>query len=177
MGDIMVVLFWGLGIYLLSFILHLLIWKIKLPKKQTRALIIIFSGTFIFCLVILSSILSLSGCYSEFIPGRFLEFLHISLFFISLTLAYIITYSGVEVDSPALVMVMIIKKYGLDGIDKKELEEIITDDLLIKPRVEDLLFDRMAYMEGEKYKLTPKGVLFASIFRFYRRLINAPKGG
>ena len=36
---------------------------------------------------------------------------------------------------------------------------------------------KKAYLDGEKYRLTSKGVLFARIFIFYRKLLNAPKGG
>jgi len=35
----------------------------------------------------------------------------------------------------------------------------------------------MAYMDGDKYRLTPKGVLMARIFLFYRKLLDVPKGG
>ena len=100
-----------------------------------------------------------------------------SLFFISLALAYIISYSGVEADSPSLVMTLTIANAGPEGLDKKEFDKIMTNDILVKPRIRDLLLDKMAYKEGDKYKITPKGILFARIFIIYRKLLNAQKGG
>jgi hypothetical protein len=125
-------------------------------------------------------LISISYFISEaenIIPQKIPEYLHICLIFISLTLSYMITYSALEADSPTLVMVMTIEKAGQEGLDKKEFDSILNDDLLIKPRIRDLITDKMAYLDEEKYKLTSKGVLFARIFILYRRLLNAPKGG
>ena len=58
-----------------------------------------------------------------------------------------------------------------------KLEEITDDDLLLKPRIEDLLADKLIYLCADKYKLTARGVLTAGVFHFYRKLLNAPKGG
>ena len=35
----------------------------------------------------------------------------------------------------------------------------MNDELLVIPRVRDLLNDKMAYIDGEKYRLTPKAFL------------------
>lgn len=88
-----------------------------------------------------------------------------------------ITYSAIEADSPSLVMVMAIANAGPDGMDAREFEATLNDDLLIKPRVADLITDKMAYKEGNRYRLTGKGLLFANIFIYYRMLLRAPKGG
>ena len=99
------------------------------------------------------------------------------MFFVSLLLAYMITYTALEADSPSLVMVMTIGSAGPEGLDKKKFDRLMSDDTLIVPRIEDLVLDKMVYMDGDKYRLTPKGVLMARIFVFYRKLLGAPKGG
>ena len=88
-----------------------------------------------------------------------------------------ITYSAIEVDSPSLVMINAIAKAGKEGLDEKLFYQMMNGDILIKPRINDLLNDKMAYLEGYKYKLTPKGRLLVRIFILYRKLLNAPKGG
>ena len=110
-------------------------------------------------------------------PGSYWEYLHICLFFVSLLFAYMITYTALEADSPSLVIVTTIGSAGRGGLDKKRFEQLMSDDKLVVPRIEDLFLDKMAYMDGEKYRLTPKGVLMARIFVYYRKLIDAPKGG
>lgn len=88
-----------------------------------------------------------------------------------------ITYSALEADSPSLVIVTTIANAGPNGLDKKYFDELMNDDILVKPRIRDLLLNKMAEMEGDKYVLTPKGVLFARIFIVYRKIMNVSRKG
>lgn len=74
-------------------------------------------------------------------------------------------------------MVMTIARAGSKGLDKKSFDQLITDDVLIKPRIRDLVVDKMVFIDKDKYRLTPKGVIFAKIFIIYRKLLKASKGG
>jgi len=173
----MKILILGLILFFTAFILQLAIWRIRIPKRQTKVLLGIFFGTLFTGLLVLKVSPYLIPGLGIYAPKYPLEYLHISISFISLTLAYMITYSAIEADSPSLVMIRAVAKAGSGGLDKKEFEKTMNDDLLVIPRVRDLLNDKMAYMEGDKYRLTPKGVMFARLFVFYRNLLNAPKGG
>jgi len=173
----MTVLFWGLMIFGLSFLLHFIIWKIHIPQKQTKALLEVFFSSLIVCTAIL---LISSFNYSRvrsISPAGFREYFHLYIFFISLMLAYIVNYSALEVDSPTLTMVISIANKGKNGLDKQELLVLMSDGLLVKPRIDDLVSSNMIYLEEGKYKLTRNGSLFAHIFIFYRKLLNLPKGG
>ena len=174
----MKVVFWGSFLFFLAFTIHLIIWKIRKPKYQTKALLQIFFGVLISGILILwTNPLKIFNSIL-FSPENLPIYLHICLFFTSLTLAYIITYSALEVDSPSLVIVMIIANAGKNGLYKDVLDKSLTDDLLVKPRIEDLIRDKMVFMDGDKYKLAQKGSLFVSIFIFYRKLLNiTEKGG
>lgn len=173
----MKILLWGLIIFIDSFLLHLAIWKIRLPNKQTNTLLILFFGNLFFFLGLIFSFGLLSPANSRFFPSTLPEILHIGLLFSSLTLAYIITYSAIEVDSPSLSMVLAIDKAGKEGLEKKILETTLTDDFLVIPRVNDLLRDKLIYKDNDKFKLTPKGKSFVSIFIFWRKLMQAQTGG
>ena len=170
-------LFWGTALFCVALLLHLVIWKVHIPQRQTKALLQIFFGTLIIGILTLWVILSLIARFSLLSPKNFPEYFHIFLFFTSLTLGYIITYSGVEADSPSLLMVMEIAKSAPDGFSKKKLFDMLSDDLLIKPRIRDLINVKMIYIDGDKYKLTVRGILFVRIFILYRKLLNLPKGG
>ena len=147
------------------------------PKEADKGTVTGLFGTLIIGILFLSSISSFTSAVDDFTPQKTLEYIHVCLLFVSLTLSYMITYSAFEADSPTLVMVMTIEKAGQGGLDKKEFIQRLNDDILIKPRIRDLITDKMAYLDGEKYRLTSKGVLFARIFILYRRLLKAPKGG
>jgi len=152
------------------------VWRISLPKRQVKTLLQLFFGVMIAGVVLLVMFpgIALWGVHA---PQGINEYAHIVVFFVSITLAYMITYSALEADSPSLVMVMKIESAGSDGLPKEEFDESMNDDILVKPRVNDLLLDHMACLDGDKYKLTQKGVLFANIFIFYRKLLNVEKGG
>ena len=53
----MKVLLWGIILFVLAFLLHLIIWKIRLPKRQIRMLLLIFFGVLILGIVNLWSIM------------------------------------------------------------------------------------------------------------------------
>jgi hypothetical protein len=88
-----------------------------------------------------------------------------------------ITYSAIEADSPSLIIIMKIHKAGNSGLARESLESVMNDRILIEPRLRDLLIDKMAAFEEGKYRLRKKGVLIAGLFRFYRAIIKAGKGG
>ncbi|MBF0472984.1 MAG: hypothetical protein HQK93_04535, partial [Nitrospirae bacterium] len=94
-----------------------------------------------------------------------IELIHISLFVVSLTFAYIITYSAIEADSPSLVMIIAIADAGINGLSVERFHEMMSNDLLVVPRLNDILRDKLAYKdENDKYILTKKGKIFAQIF-------------
>ncbi|KAF0144468.1 MAG: Uncharacterized protein FD156_1772 [Nitrospirae bacterium] len=172
----MEVLLWGLTFFGLAFIAHFILWKIYLPKSQIKALLFIFLCTLLIGLIgllnVKSSLMGLS------VPDTLPEYIHISLLYISFMLAYIVTYSAIEVDSPSMVMVLKIVNAGSGGLDEAEFDKTMTDDILVKPRISDIVTAELAYMDGDKYRLTPKGILLARIFIFYRKLMNnTSKGG
>ena len=160
----------------LAFVLHLIVWRIRLPKRQTKVMLLMFFGTLAAGMVFLWTNPSFEFLGVE-APAGGLEFFRIALMFTAFTLAYMITYSGLEADSPSLVMVLAIADAGPEGLSREIFFEQMTDDILVKPRVRDLLTDKMAVLDGETYRLTPKGVLLARIFVVYRSILGAGKGG
>ena len=69
-------------------------------------------------------------------------------------------------------MINAIAKAGKEGLDEKLFYQMMNGDILIKPRINDLLNDKMAYLEGYKYKLTPKGRLLVRIFYTISKVIK-----
>jgi hypothetical protein len=110
-------------------------------------------------------------------PAGIPEILRVCVLYVSLVLAYLITYSAIEVDSPSLVIILKIAESGDNGIESSALSAWLTDELLVDPRLADLVRDKAARLENGRYHLTPKGMLLAEIMVFYRRLLKAGKGG
>ena len=170
------ILLWSFFLFVLSFITHLIVWKIKIPKRQTKTILQIFFGVWIIA-VLFTRFNPDFPLFSFSAPAKFLDLLHMALFHTSLTLAYMITYSAMEADSPTLVMILKIASAGTEGLEKSELDKSLTDHILVIPRIQDLLRDKLALIRNGKYQLTPKGTLFARIFICYRNLLKAQQGG
>jgi hypothetical protein len=173
----MAVFLYGSLLFLTGLVVHLIVWRIRLPRRQTKGLLIIFLVTLVFGCVLYDDTvptLNTSGADS---PFALAEFFQLSLFFLSLTMAYLITYSAVEADSPSLVIVRKISEAGTGGLKKDLLAREIDESVLILPRLKDLIVDKMAVIEHGRYRLKTKGVIMARLFKFYRRLMGAGMGG
>ena len=174
----MATLIWGGGSFLFSFFIHLAVWRIKLPKRQTKTLLLLMFSVLGATLLLLRAygahLALLSGLA---VPVSVGDYLHLALLNISLILSYMITYSALEADSPSLVIALAVAATGPAGIAESELNAFVNDDKLVKPRIRDLVLDKMAYIDSGRYRLTPKGLLFARLFISYRALLGRGKGG
>ena len=168
--------FYDLLLIALAFLLHLIIWKIRLPKRQIIALV----GIFLFVLILGTIFLfKFSGRINwNIMPSRnFFEIIQFILLFISIAAAYVVSYPAIEADSPTLVIIKAVSKAGSGGLDEDRLERMMNDDLLVIPRIKDMVSDKMVCFDGKRYKLTPKGIAMARVFLSYRNIIRGAKGG
>lgn len=173
----MSVLLYGSLLFGLAFVLQVVWWRICLPKRQIKALLLIFFGFFCVGSFILQQYVLKILIFGLHPPSDVSEYFQLATYFTSLTLAYMITYSAIEADSPSLLIVMKISDAGKSGLSKEMLGLDIGDSVLVEPRIRDLLIDKMAGMREGKYHLTTKGLMMARLFKFYRDLMKADKGG
>lgn len=174
----MSVLFCGLSLIFIAFLIQVSIWKIRLPQNHTKVLLQIFFGTLILGVLVFLKFPTYITFLGISPPTTVYGYLQLTFLFISLTMAYITTYSALEVDSPSLVMVMNIAKAGSDGLGEDTFEQKLSDDSLVIPRIRDLVTGGMAYLDDGRYRLTSKGVLISRVFIAYRKLLKREgKGG
>lgn len=174
----MSVILFGFGLFIFYFVTHYLIWKIHIPRRQVQVLLMLFPVLMI--LGFLAFQLFLKGYEGDgsLFSLLFVEYLQGCLLFTVLFAAYIVTYPAIEIDSPSLVIITHVSDKGPTGLDKELLEKSLTDELLVKPRIEDLVTEKMIFIgQDGKYRLTAKGRWFILPFSFYRNLIGAGKGG
>ena len=172
----MKILFWGSLVFFASFLLHLAVWKVRIPARQTKTILFILFGGLGASLAAFVLVPSFSlACFP--VPSGPAELLATALFVSSFSLAYVITYSAVEADSPTLVMIKTVADAGARGLAREDFFAVLNDAVLVEPRIRDLLTDRMAVLEGGRYSLPKKGRLFAAVFTKYRALLRLGKGG
>ena len=173
----MAVFIFGSFFFVVAFVLHLIVWRVYLPKRQTKTLLLLFFGVFSCGIYLIYQYPSKFSLFSLSSPLDWVEYFQIGLYLVSLTLGYMITYSAIEADSPSLIILLLIHETGETGLTAGQLKHKIDDQVLIEPRVKDLLKDKMVVENRGKYHLKLKGILLARLFIFYRNLMGAGKGG
>lgn len=173
----MIVIFLGIFSFLFGFAVHILFWRFLPESRRLRLLIPLFVLSF--C-VFISLIYFIGGFFPVLeacLPRGIYSFLHISLLFLLLTAGYFTTYPAIEIDSPSLALVYFIHCSGKNGFDKQRLEICMGDDVLILPRIDDLVRGGLVMEKDGHYLITGSGKMFIKIFISYRRLMGLPKGG
>lgn len=167
----------GISAFMVSFVVHLIVWRIKVPNKQVRVLFGIFF--FVPAMILIVYWIGLFfGLFEVKTAITFGEYLQIFILCVSLTQAYIATYPALQADSPSLLIILKIAEARSDGLDPESLNQKVNDDVLIIPRIRDLADEHVIYLDGDTYKLTKKGYIVAGLFDFYRKLLGeSQKGG
>jgi hypothetical protein len=161
------------GLFLLAFVLHWSLWRLRVPRRQTAALLLIFLGVLPVGLAVGILAPGLRGVA----PAGGWEVLHVAVFHVAVSLAYVVTYSALEEHSPSLTLVKYVAAAGARGCCRADLHARIDNSIIVHSRLRAMVRDRMAEEAGGVYRLTPKGRLWLSLFGFWRRLARLHTGG
>lgn len=113
--------------------------------------------------------------------GSAFHYLNAAGFFVALVLAYMVTYSALQGDSPTFAILREIG-HAPEGCSVEWLRLVFNDDRLIVPRLDDLVVGGLVTRRPRRwvewqYALTPPGARLARLSLAYRRLLRLEKGG
>ena len=152
---------------ILALLVHVIVWRIRLPKNQMGALLKVFLSVFLIWLgLALSGLISAIGFYISIY-----QHIYIGIFYFSMVLAYTLAYSTIEADSPSLTINRIINEAGVEGVRQKDLMSKLNLDRFLEKRMEALV-DKMVSLRNGRYMITSKGRLAMRTVMCYRRLLN-----
>ena len=155
-----------LALFLTALGLHLLIWKVRLPKHHTRSLLILF-------VIVLGGWLALWPFHMMELSAA----LHVCLFYTALSFYYVITYSAIEGDSPTLSLIRHLNVRGGRGLSSRELHEFLEQRPFIKARIAALMHDGLLREENGRYFVAGRGSLFFRLILMFRRLYGSIERG
>jgi hypothetical protein len=160
------------GLFSTAFLLHLLWWKIRLPKRQLPAL---FKGFVLFFPLGLEGV-NLCGQWPAALfisPATAV----VGLLYFALVITYVITYSALEADSPTLSLIRWIAQRP-DGATEKELESFMANRPFIHARLKALDVDKMTTQRDGRLFLNGQPSLFFRLIIAWRKLYGPiHKGG
>lgn len=162
----------GMTAFLGSVVFHLILWRFYLPRRQPRALFIIFS-TLAVSLILATTIHPLWGWSIHTLS----EGLYFALLYVPLMISYAITYTAIEGESPSGLIVRALEKAGQSGLERGHFEGLITNDRFLAGRIDGLLESGFVTEESGRLVITRRGVLFLTLFQLPRRGLGIRKEG
>ncbi|MFM8719210.1 MAG: hypothetical protein ACKOFH_06720 [Chthoniobacterales bacterium] len=164
-------LFLSAGALLAAWIIHLAIWRWRLPQAQLKALLVIFAVVWVpTALLVLAGFVGVDSYKDSGLVG----FLYFCLIYWSAALCYVITYSAMEGDSPTLSLTRHLHRRGDEGVSHEEIEEFFRQRPFVGARVKALITDNIFIEEQGGYRLSPGRYLFFRVILGYRRIVFGP---
>lgn len=162
----------ALGGALIAFVVlvaaQLIVWRWRRPASQYASLLMLFVAVYA----------GFTGLwYLQVVSCTAFEYLNFMILYLTLFLAYGVTYSAVQADSPTMGVLLEIERAGASGVSRDELLGTFTDEVLIAPRLEDLVSGRLARLDDGRYVITSRGAVMADANLLLRRALGTEKGG
>jgi hypothetical protein len=160
------------GVFATAFLVHLVWWRVALPRRQTAALLAVFFGVLVAWLAV-----------SHFMPGRWCtagdrwEAIHVAIVHTACALAYIVAYSALEHRSPSMTMLVAVADSRGQGCTPDELRGLLAGANPVEVRLDAMVHDGMIVRDGDGYRLAAKGRAWAGVLSAWRRLLAMPRGG
>jgi len=154
--------------WLAVFAVHFIWWRLALPSRQLRTILILFFVGFLLLLALAI------GCPAWLAADRaawWWSLVYSSALYWSAAFFYVITYSAMEGDSPTLALVLELRKAGRAGLTPEELEQFFARRPFLKARMSKLVTDGMLRESGDEFCLAGGRSLAFDLILWWRRAI------
>jgi hypothetical protein len=149
------------------FAVHLIWWRMALPRKQRAALLALFLIGGLVLAPVVGFLLGLFG----FAPLSLIQWLNVALAVVAFALAYVVTYSALEADSPTLSLVRHIAAAGRGGLAEVELGEFMASRPFVGARLTALVDEGMVYEKEDRILLADHPYTLFRMVLFHREKV------
>ena len=160
-----------------TLLVQLLVWRVRRPKRQYFTLVSLYVGMLPIAAAIIYIVSLRSPSTARLLPGSIFEYANSAMLYVALTIAFGVTYSAVQADSPTMLILLKLDLAGREGVTEAELLSSLTDDLLVASRLNDLVAGNLINLREGRYVVGPRGVLIARACIGFRRLMRMERGG
>lgn len=158
-------------------IAHWIIWRVRRPTGQYVGLLALCLAVLIAFIVGFHAVPSSATGLGWLLPVTGLDYLSFIALYMALAMAYVTTYSAVQADSPTMSIVLRIEEAGSGGLTLEQIMDQLNDQVLVIPRLVDLVTGNLVRLDGGSYVIGPRGALLAKAHMLYRALLRMEKGG
>jgi hypothetical protein len=163
----------AIGLFGVSFFVHWTVWRIHMPRRHTAAILLIMLSMLPVGLLVLAFV----PAVQTWAPQGVWEYLHVAMFHVAMTLAYVVAYSALEDRSPSMTLLAYVADAKTAGRTREELFAVLQRRRPVEGRIEAMLRDNMVVETDGVYRLTPKGRQWAWVFRQWRLWLKMDQGG
>lgn len=160
---------------IIAIFFHLFSLRFRIPFSINPIMAIFF----IFMVVLVTGLILaylLNKRYS-FLPHGVWENLHVLIFYVPVVLTYIITYVALEDDSPSMTIARFVAQAKEKGGGYQEIGQILTNEVLILPRLRTMVKNGWIVNIDNKYHITAKGRFYNQLFALWMKLLNIHREG
>jgi len=155
------------AVFAVALVVHLSLWRVRMPRHHTSALLVIFALVFSLAILVLLD-------RTPDWPDR----LRIAFLYLAASLCYVITYSAIEGDSPTLSLMRLLDARGGKGLPTTEVDHFLARRPFVKARLAALILSGHVREEGGRYRLAgPPSLPFQIILGFRKLYGPIAKGG
>jgi hypothetical protein len=165
----MTVLIGEVVLVLATLLVHVVVWRLRLPQQPIQTLVLLFAGASTVPWV----------AYYAWPPGVFsnIAAVQVTAGTFLIGLCYAVLYSAIEADSPSLMMIGFIETAAGAGRTPEELGGLIQEEAVLLPRLGELAAAGFVEEIAGQLRPTGRGRLFGAIFHTAAAVLNIPKGG
>ena len=149
------------------FVVHLIWWRIALPRRQRAVLL----GLFLIGGLALAPAVALLLEWLGIGALSFVQWLNVGLAVVAFALAYVVTYSALEADSPTLSLVRHIAAAGRRGLAEAELGEFMASRPFVGARLTALVDEGMVYEKEDRILLAEHPYTLFRMVLFHREKV------
>jgi hypothetical protein len=163
----------SVGLLFVGFATHWLLWRVRIPKRQTMTLLAVFMGV-LFAAITVAWLVPQTGTWA---PASIWEVAQVAILYVGISLGYIVAYSTLEAQSPALGLVKFVADAGAQGRSRADLCAHLEGAEPLQTRLQAMLRDGLLREENHIYRLTAKGRSWGQVFLVWRRFLHIGVGG
>jgi hypothetical protein len=163
----------ALTLFTAAFLLHWIVWRIRIPRRQSAVILAILLAA----LPVGLAAVTFLPFLRHFRPTGLWEVVQVCAFHISMSLGYVVAYSAIESRSPSMSLLTCVADARGEGRTQAELQSVLRGEDPVAARLQALLRDRLVDRDDAGFVLTSKGWAWARCFGSFRNLLAMSKGG
>jgi len=169
----MISLMLSLGMFATALVAHVVVWRIRLPRKPY----VVMAAIFLVVVPALAAVLPAVAVLPWNWRTDSAAIVAALMCHLALSLAYIETYTAVEADSASLTIALFLADAAGRGRTREEIQALFSDDFVVGTRLTSLVQTGFLERRGERLVLAEKGRKVARLYAFVRKLYRLQVGG